>query len=356
MGFSLLVPSVLVTPAPILGIPAVAISPYTVWNVNPDWSAGFVEEVSYRTEIIRSRDGTEQRIAQRVKPRHAYEWRSVLFGEDLRTAERRLSREAAGRFIFPNPRRETLIDRGRTDEQNVIGRFEGGISVSGTTDRVGVMRLRVAADPTYYVPSKDYGATPQTFNGAELFTLNPNWASPPNISFQQAADIFDYQRGVTDFYLPENTTARLIEMEYLLRDEATENAVRGLFARSRGSQRSFYVPDPMTTLFAAGGIGGTALTISGLEPSVMYLDDPTYRNVQIETTAGTYNRRISGVSRSGQNSLFTLSSSLPTIAAENVLSVRWLLRCRFETDTLQISWITDTTGRCNMTLRSLEDA
>ena len=46
-----------------------------VWNHPINWANPFEEEVSFSTEIITSRDGSEQRIAQRVNPRLTWRWR-----------------------------------------------------------------------------------------------------------------------------------------------------------------------------------------------------------------------------------------------------------------------------------------
>lgn len=88
------------------------------WTFPIQWSRAFGEEFRFRTEIITSRRGNEQRIAQRQKPRMAYDFESFLNFNDFREAMLRLSKNQGQEMTIPHPRWFTTMTSGVEVETN----------------------------------------------------------------------------------------------------------------------------------------------------------------------------------------------------------------------------------------------
>jgi hypothetical protein len=59
----------------------------TAWSFLPDWTAGVLERLEWRTDVLPSFDGREQRRALRIAPRQSLEFDAVVLDADQRYAE-----------------------------------------------------------------------------------------------------------------------------------------------------------------------------------------------------------------------------------------------------------------------------
>ena len=74
-----------------------------IWKHPINWSSPCEEEISFPTEIITSRDGSEQRIAQRVNPRVSHRWKSSARGRDFAAVDSRIAARQAQEIAFTDP-------------------------------------------------------------------------------------------------------------------------------------------------------------------------------------------------------------------------------------------------------------
>ncbi len=348
-------------PAPIVETPR--ITSHLVWTIPTNWERGITEEVSYRTEVITSRDGTEQRIAQRVNPRYLFRFGVRVGRNRAAELERLLVRRQAWNYRFPHPRAATLLARGDPGADGFSGRFDGEPVVTARTDRVLDLELAIKVNPGVY--GGDYLTSivyPEPYErhigGFEIFPLKPNWADPVRITFGQVSEMLDLQRGVTGFNTPQRFTTRTIQCGFMIRNEDQENALRGLFQRMRGQQGEFFMADPLTAQIiptASIADGASFFTLPGREVFDRFSSEQIYRNMLFTTRTGGFARKISSVTLVGGNTRVTFTSTMPATALSDIISVQWLLRMRFAADTMVFDWDTDRVGRTTLTLRALED-
>ena len=144
----------------------------------------------------------------------------------------------------------------------------------------------------------------------------------------------------------------------MLRNEAQENRLRGLFERMRGQQGEFYMADPLSgqiSLSANIPSGATSITVPGKDLFERFQSEAIYRNIAIRTAAGMVYRRVSSITLVSGNSRMNLAASLPAIPLQEIIGIQWLLKVRFAADTLLFQWETDTLARVTLNLRALED-
>lgn len=358
--YSILEAGPLITPPPVIERPRLVT--FYPWRIRTNWERGLIEEIAFRTEIITSRDGSEQRIAQRVNPRYNFRYSVRVGPAKAAELERNLARRQAFNYGFLHPRATTLADRGHPAARGFIGRFEREPVVTARTDRVLDLELNVAVNPGVYggdyMVGYAYPDADTLHNGLEVLTLRPNWADPVRLTFSQMSEIFDLQRGVRDFNTPERFTNRLIQCGFMIRNEAEENRLLGLFYRMRGQQKSFYMADPLSGLIIPTGSissGSSVITVAGPELVQRFATEWIYRNIAIRTRTGMIYRRVSGITPNGANSRINLATTLPAIPASEIIGISWLLKMRFAADSLVLNWETDTVARTTLNLRPLED-
>ncbi len=336
--------------------------PHQTWTIPVNWENAVTEEVAYRTEIITSRDGTEQRIAQRVNPRYLFRFSTLVGRDRAAELERLLSKRQASNYRFQHPRETILSDRGHPGAAGFTGRFDREAMVTAVTDRVLSVDVSVQVNPGVYpgdyLIGYSHPAADTLHNGLEVLTLRPNWADPVRLNFMQMSEILDLQKGVRDFNTPEVFTNRLVQCGFMLRDEAQENLMRGLFERMRGQQGEFYMVDPLSAQIVPSAnipLNATSITVPGPEVFQRFASEKIYRNIAIRTTSGTIYRKVSSIQLVSGDSRIAFASPLPLILLSSIIGVHWLLRVRFAADTMTLTWTTDTVARTSFTLRPLEE-
>lgn len=341
---------------PRLGVPR--FRDYSRWQLTPDWSRPVEEEIEFLTEIIRNRDGTEQRIAQRVNPRHSFRWRVRGSEATLRAMEQSAAWDQARPFYFTHPRAAVRLERGVPEAEGFFGEFTEGLQFSSPTDTVvETADISVRAVPGMSLTQATFPAATITYRGREVMPLAPNWSRSMRVTLEQMFEDFDFGRGVTDRNFPEALTKRQIEAEYLIRNQAQEEALLGLFYRMRGRQKAFYVADPLTTLDPVLPVpaGQSFITLPGVAAYRAYENEPTYRNIEFRTTTGTIYRRVSGVTLNSGNARLALTEPLPALTEATLISARWLYLARFNIDALTLNWITDLHATVRAVYHTLED-
>ncbi|QHJ84165.1 MAG: hypothetical protein [Caudoviricetes sp.] len=72
-----------------------------VWQVEPDWTNGITEILEWKTDILQSYSGAEQRIARRLSPRRTFEFSILINGNERARFENRLAFVGGNSWYFP---------------------------------------------------------------------------------------------------------------------------------------------------------------------------------------------------------------------------------------------------------------
>ncbi|MDF7669888.1 hypothetical protein PT276_01490 [Orbaceae bacterium ESL0721] len=72
-----------------------------LWQSEPNWADGVTETLEWRTDILQSYSGAEQRIARRLSPRRTFEFSILLAGNERGRFENRLAYAGTRTWYLP---------------------------------------------------------------------------------------------------------------------------------------------------------------------------------------------------------------------------------------------------------------
>ena len=81
-----------------------------LWQVEPDWTNGITEILEWKTDILQSYSGAEQRIARRLSPRRTFEFSILIGGNERARFENRLAFVGGNSWYFPVYTDVTYLD------------------------------------------------------------------------------------------------------------------------------------------------------------------------------------------------------------------------------------------------------
>jgi len=115
----------------------------------PNWKNGFKKTLNYKTEVLVTRDRTEQRLARRAKPRTTFEFTANPVRTEVAQASALFFKDIQGEFIVPE---FPLYER-------------------NTTDRVAGFDNVVLTDPAPYWAAVGFWIVIETSVGLEAFLV-----------------------------------------------------------------------------------------------------------------------------------------------------------------------------------------
>jgi len=383
-----------------------------VFNHPHNWSSPVAENYEFKTDIVTSQSGREQRRSLRRNPRLAIETRINPVGASLIKLRRQLT--FWGQYPFWQPdwvRRapaastvsvgvssipisaplrgarvgmKVIIDMpsGSAPTYTLTEVTDAALRLSGpilelmpagtmvhlayqgyipsgqqsqlVTDRVATMISRFEADPTEPLPI-DSGVAGQTFAGIEVVTLRPNWQNTVDLSHDYEVYDVDNGRGVKQRYHPVSYNRPTTKWMMRNMDAPRSEAALQFFLRMKGRLRVCYLPSLIDDLPPK-----TALTknsdkfkVAGLE-AMQYWDGAVQRVIRIEGVDGTiWYRRVVSMAQATADTEVRVDTPWPSALA--VKQISWMSRCRLASDLLVLSWLSDTISECDLTFTLLED-
>lgn len=326
-----------------------------IWTFAPDWNREVRVTYSFLSEIITSREGREQRIAQRNTPRLNYEFSVLLEGYDYRSLLAQMSSSQWASLLMPDWSRPVFLRRDHTAGETIL-RLEapdtwlsdgvdavliwdnaGAIdhllvsvtdaasssatisvalpravpkgaalhfmrqghlsqSLKGTmqTDRLVTMTVSFNVDPGFEELTTAPSA-PLTYSGRELFLIEPNWTRPPSIELLSSLETLDYGRGRMGFFSPVPFQDRVMGAEFLGVNRTEIDEIVDFFRRQKGQQGEFYMPTYTEDLRlrSNGASGASVLRVVGSDVALHFADSLVYKHIVIFFDDGT--KEIYGV-------------------------------------------------------------
>lgn len=373
----------------------------------PNWRDGVSVNYQFKTDIITSRSGKEQRRAARANPRKTVafkitlpsatpldqfmarnhlrvitvvdysrhvrlvsgvpldgqvfevdavpDWlspgRSVIVGGQQRTIS-----AVSGNLVTIHAPSVVAVPAGEQIFPAVNGRLDDSISVQKMTDRVVEADISIQLTPGS-VPADDAGSPQEVFNGREVFVFQPNWASPVDGSYSVTTDTVDFGFGRTVTYTPIRFDSRIRQVQVVFPTQADRNDAVAFFTRMKGRRGEFYMPTWSDDLVVARPAAAASLLmwVKGREVCDTYADSTTHKAIVIRTPDGyQFYRRVLNITTDGVDSLIETDIEWP-VEIDETISLSWLPATRLATDDFAMECVTDEVGRAQFATQSLED-
>lgn len=388
------------------------------WVFEPNWPpTGKTYQVSYtfKTEIITSHSGKEQRVALRSSPRKVLEHQVLLTHDTLRQYKD-LTRHSQHRAaMLPEITRFTLsaaeqeigspdmvledvppwVLPGATLWVTHLGHVEIRV-VESITDNVvrfqsvansvwpvgtkihpaltGYLATELAApratnavarlalrfevapvsEPVTALPAAD-----TVFNGREVFLKRVNWANQVTVKAGHDVVDLDYDRGPVSRFTPILFGYETHQAVYVNRNAQEAEDVLNFFRRMRGQQGEFYMPTWEYDFVPAGVISAqsTGMLIADADFASNYKDSTVYRAVFVKMNDGELIlRKVTQIEQVENGSVILVDEPWGReFTADDIVMCGWMPVWRLASDTLTIEWLTNSVAQFTLNMITLED-
>lgn len=352
-----------------------------VFPFPPNWKTPVIENLEWKTDVLRSRNGLEQRRALRENPRRGFEYGMLLAGEHISMFEAYLWGWQDKHFALPVWTDAGKLTASASGAQSVLqlqtdtlgfrnGDFAivyGGLkqyeavqvqSLSATqittvsplgatwpagtkvyplilahlvdavmhdrlTSRVGQagsVLFNSSADSAYSaIPGAAAGSL---YDGIELITQSPDWKSAIQNEFTRRFDVVDADVGPVGYYQTEPTSRVTRPFQWLLKTRSQIVDFRNLMGRLSGQSKSCWMPSwhEDFEVSASNSADQTKLTVKGTWFHTLVGVDISRDRLAIRLPNGTslYRRIVSTLpDYVNDTTSLQLDSTLGTIVSGN---------------------------------------
>lgn len=260
----------------------------------------------------------------------------------------------------------------------VVGRLTNGLKQRIFTNEVATAVVDFSIEPA----SETFAYPPTTnlvFDGMEVWGKKPNFASPLDLNQEAKAEFVDFDRGRTSSLEPYNFSWRVQKNLFLNRNAGDALDMEGFFHRMRGARGTFLAPtwtndielDPGEILVGGSyrmetAHGDTLDLLSGsdshtrlvviLKSGLMIPNKVVGIGADISGYGNNYGFDYGGDGDNGSG-IITFRDPWPrTITEGEISQVCGLMPVRFASDSLTITWRTDSVSEFQVATKSLLDS
>lgn len=379
-------------------------TPPKIWPFTPNWSTPVTVVPEYKTDIITTRSGREQRRALRSSPRKTVSFSVALAREDMRRFVRWLQSSQNQSIVLPDPTRRvsvlTVAGATATVDRVPAWLADGQVVIAGTETRTvvsttsGTVTLntavavgtvirpalsgKLAASIQGSVPTDsvitatvdfivDPGSEiydpgdPDIFihNGREVFVFRANWSDGLTFNFNWATEDVDFGFGRTQSYTPVDFGSFLRTAQFIRQGVDEIEAVRDFFDRMKGRRGEFYLPTGTDDIPLTAGLvtDGTTLTTPGTGIFDDYDGSTVMQAICVKTRDGRLLfRSVTAMAVIDGNTVLTLNAPWVTdVTLPEILMVSWMPVFRFGSDGATFEWPTDGVVQTQLAMQSLQD-
>jgi len=380
-----------------------------IWQWTPNWQGPVLERLEWLTDVLSSKNLTEQAIRLRNVPRRSFEFEVVVHERQRRTLEAALFGRQAEEWLLPVWPDGAFLDAGvalgatgiavdamyrdyRAGGQAVLigGHIAEAVTidtvladhitlVTGTvnayargvrlyparparmqasqplqrlSDELATLtcRLQLTDNSEHALP------TPATYRGLPVLEQPPNWRDDLAADYQRQIATLDY--GVGRRYV-EDIAGRgevLQGHRWTLQGRASIDGFRAWLYALAGRQGAFWLPTWCQDLRVLGDIAHDALTIDVehcgfVDHLALALNR---RDIEIRIRSGSVFRRriVAAAAVDANTERLTLNAHLGVdVAAGDIVRVSFLQTARLEADAVEIAWHTGALAESAQQLR-----
>lgn len=378
-----------------------------LWQAEPDWTNGITEILEWKTDILQSYSGAEQRIARRLSPRRTFEFSVLINGNERSRFENRLAFVGGNSWYFPVYTDVTYLDddvnTGATVLPcNTIGRdFVAGNKVlikseinninqtalleiaAISTDSITLInpvkakfltgaciypiRLAVLTDmPELTRHNDDLLSAQIRFRISEhnafsnnvsylpvyrkfpVLTMNPDWSGSLKSRYERVLIELDNDSGIPKRLDTAKLPFFVTEFRWFLTERNEQMLLRKLFYHLNGCQKNIWISSQSSD-FNVIAVDGRVLEVENTGFNEIGLM-PGRNDIVINLCNGnTLYRRIELVAVVSDEIERLLLNESINVNAEDILSVSFLTLCRLNNDAVNWEHVTDADGLANIT-------
>jgi hypothetical protein len=382
------------------------------FSIAPDWSSAVKEKISYWTDVLESRDGTEQRIRMRRLPRWGIEYGILESGERVNLFDSMLVGWGARTFLVPvwwmksaleralEPGESEVMcdtaDRGfkpgglavvwqdalKCEAAEVLSVSPGSVLLSRPAGRAyeegylvpaRLCRMAGAENGLDSLTSSLFRATvsfeaelPEDvppaeagdqIDGKDVFPFRHDWSSPRNRKVGWSLNLYDSGTGLP-IRTPRRTwpTDSMEAADVLFGTLAEANAFKAWLARAGGRAGSFWALIEEEQLLPTRGIesGANLLYVGNAAYGLLESETRCRNRLFLKTSSG---ERLSfGVTSyqdagNGEFLLFTDATWPKSVPLEQIARIGFVVLARFDQDDFEIERRHDTLARTSLALK-----
>ena len=384
-----------------LGISGIRV---VAWTSSPDWSNVVTEKLEWKTDILRTWSGAEQRRALRISPRRSFQYTSTVSDQERKLAETRLFAWTSHEWALPiwpdGQYLSVAISQGagtiscKTANRDFV---DGGLAivmtsaaayeiVQVTTVSDDSLLLSIGTQKAWAVGARLYPVKlARTLENPKITRLSGKDASIDGTF--TLVDISDWDTDSVTTYRgypvledsPDSETGQDAEYQrYTSTVDADTNLAiavddragvgfpqvahswwingasamakfRALMYTLKGCQGEIWVPTYQADIRITADVtaGASVLSIEAMDFAVHLDSVQNRRDIRLELMGGTvYYRRVNGASQQDDGTeLISLSESLPVdIPSASVRRISFMTLSRLSSDTVEIQHLQDNSG------------
>lgn len=371
-----------------------------------------MERIEFRTDEIVSQNYTTQTRATRMTPRRSFEY-SYLADSTLRqrmsnatyargggvwylplwvdavelsapaaATSDMIAVQNAGFFAAGDPAFIQSPDRAIYELVQVIGITAGTMQLSGALANAYPMGSRIhpvrraRIDDQYnasqFTSSANQGRIkfnivepnpspayvwPVVYRGFPVLEHRPDTGRDPDTTFTWMTSGFDDGVSIPRFRDAVGVPLYRQVHDWKLATRAEIDRFRAMIYALEGKQKSIWVPTwaEDMTLYASLSAGANGMKINRCG-AAQVLNKVNRKDVRIETTAGTYYRRITNVIDNGTHETVTFDSVLPiALTRANIIQISYIALCRSESDIFELNYFTGQAAEVATSWRSRQN-